>query len=66
MSCRDNDLMLFCVLFASPMYYNDYDVTAVLGGEVYDGSGDIDSATATKITWFIQGDDSVSCLLFNF
>ena len=48
------------------MYYNDYDVTAVLGGEVYDGSGDIDSATATKMTWFIQGDDSVCCLLFNF
>ena len=44
------------------MYFSDYDVTAYLGGEVYSGN-DIDSAVATKMSWFIQGDDSVSELI---
>ncbi|KAK3091271.1 hypothetical protein FSP39_018506 [Pinctada imbricata] len=42
----------------SPMYYNDFDATTVLGEISRDGSGDIDSAKAAKMTFFLLGEDA--------
>ena len=50
--------LLFLFLY-SPIYGNTFDATTVLGQIAYDGSNQIDTAGAMKMTFYLKGGDAV-------